>query len=75
MKRTLLTLLFVLSALGLADWLFANWYVWSMADFDCDAGYWACRRPIIVSTALQCGVPLGAWIALGVLMAREWKKP
>lgn len=62
---------FVLFSAGLCFWLFANWYAWSMADFDCVDGYWACRRRIMVPTILQVGLPSVAWMIFAALL---WRK-
>jgi hypothetical protein len=74
MKLRLLIVVFLAASFFLALWLLANWFAWSMADFDCDDGYWACRREIAGPTALRVGLGLMAWAVPALLLLREWKK-
>ena len=73
-RRALLTVVFVLLSGLLLLWLFAHWYSWDMAEFDCDAGYWACRSHLIPRMAWRVGIPVIGWVLLGWLLVREWKK-
>ncbi|MBY0306202.1 MAG: hypothetical protein K2W86_13775 [Sphingomonas sp.] len=65
---------FVVMTPLLCLWGVANWYEWSMADFDCADGYWECRRSLVGPVALQMGLPIAAWLVLAGLLVREWKK-
>ena len=74
MRLKMLVTAFIVASVLLALWLFANWYEWSMADFDCDDGYWECRRHLFGPTALRLGLPIAAWLGLIFLMRREGKR-
>jgi hypothetical protein len=74
MKLKLLIVAYLVASCVLALWLFANWYAWAMADFDCGDGYWACRRDIAGPTALRVGLALMLWVVPAFLLAREWRK-
>lgn len=64
----------VAAFLALAYWTFVNWFVWSMADFDCADGYWVCRRHLLDDVALQVGLPWLVWCGCAVALARFWKR-
>lgn len=70
----LLAMGFTLFSAALLFWLFVNWFAWSMADFDCDDGYWTCRRELIGPMALQIGLPLLGWLMFAWLLVRECKR-
>ncbi len=74
MKVRVIVMAFVLATGLLGLWSFANWYEWSMAEFDCADGYWECRRSLIDRMALRLGLPFVAWSFLAGLLVREWKK-
>lgn len=67
-----IALLLVTGLVGL--FVFAFSFAWSMADFDCVAGYWECSKDIIVPAALFLGLPIAAWSVLAGLLVRELKK-
>jgi len=69
-----MTLFLVVALLPLALWLFAHWFEWSMADFDCIDGYWECRRNIAGPMALRVGLAILAWVLLALLVVRQRKK-
>ena len=74
-RLRLLTFAFTLVTLiPLPLWLLANWFSWSMADFDCADGYWECRRHLVLPTVGGVGLALAAWGLLAWWLAREWKK-
>ena len=57
--RPLLVFMFLLSSVIAAVFLFAAWFEWSMADFDCVTGYLECRKSWLRGT--------GPWV-LGVVV-------
>lgn len=64
----------IVASFALALWLFANWYAWSMAGFDCVKGYWACRRDLAGPTALRIGVGVLGWALVAAPVLWLWKK-
>jgi hypothetical protein len=73
-RLRLLIALFIAASFALALWLFANWFEWSMADFDCADGYWACRRNIVGPTVLRVGLAILFWAVPAWFLRREWKR-
>ena len=73
----LLTLGFALLTFGLALWLFASWYVYSMAEFDCadrTGDIAACASAIHWKVEMQAAIPIVVWGIIGWLLIRAWKK-
>jgi len=66
-----LVICFLASSFALAASLCANWFTWSMADFDCIDGYWACRNSLFSPMAIYLGIPLSIWTVLTALLIRQ----
>lgn len=70
----LFTFGFGLATLGLAYLCFADWYAWSMVDFDYCAGtYWQCHRSAVPYFVISLGIPVVGWATYGWLLIRAWK--
>ena len=73
---------FKLSVLGcvvatgaMALWLFAHWYSYAMADFDCAAdAATACRRAAFYKSVPYVVLPLLLCCLWGFLLVRAWKR-
>jgi len=68
---------FVLATLALMFWLFACWYVFSGAEFDClDLGgdLRACVSEVHRQAAIRAAIPIAAWGFVGWLLTWAWKK-
>ncbi|WP_296613579.1 hypothetical protein [Sphingomonas sp.] len=67
---------FVLATLLLVWWLFANWYVWSMASFDCAdlVSSPACEESAHRRVTIQIFAAIAAWAVLAWLTFRNWGK-
>ena len=68
---------FVLATLALVFWLFACWYVFSGAEFDCaDLGgdLRGCVSEVHWKVAIQAAIPVAAWGLFGWLLAWAWTK-
>ncbi|PVX29213.1 hypothetical protein [Sphingomonas pokkalii] len=77
MRRQLLTAIFLVASAMLALWLFGEWYVYGMAEFDCadrSGDVQACARAIQSSIEIKALCGLIAWIVGCFLMLREWKR-
>jgi hypothetical protein len=56
-------------------WLLANWYEYSMSDFDCARDVAAaCRRAGALRAGLHVAPALAVWGACALLLSRAWKK-
>ena len=74
--RKILVGLFVLASLGMALWLFANWFEHSMAAFDCgDLEVASCEPATITRIYGRIGFAFAIWGLLALLMWREWRRP
>ena len=65
---------FIAASFALALWLFANWYDYSMADFDCAGSYWDCHRAVAGRVTLGVGLAVVGWGLWAGLLIRAWKK-
>jgi hypothetical protein len=74
MRLRLAILLFLAASFALFLWLFANSFAWSMAEFDCIDGYWACRKHLIGPTVLNVSLGFLIWALLAAPLVREWYK-
>lgn len=74
LRVKLLIIALILATPMLALWLFANWFSWEMADFDCADGYWACRQDHLDRLPLRIGLPMLLWLLIPLALWRELKK-
>ena len=74
MKRGLAFVIFAILSLGAVMVLFGAWFSWSMADFDCIDGYWACRQPWLLRDGPWVAGVILAWIAAAVWLYRTREK-
>ena len=76
-RQQFLVIAFLVLSLLMGLWLFANWYVYSMADFTCaDVGgdQAKCVRDIQYPIAIKVLASAILWIFGAVSLRREWMK-
>jgi len=76
MRRQLLMAIFAVASAVLALWLFGEWYVYGMAEFDCadrSGDVRTCSRAIKSSIEIKALCGLIVWITACWLMLREWE--